>query len=195
MKLFLLFFILPIYSFDTKENDFILKNLSPPKQYWEVNGGSCGEACVFSITEYLEQNISQKKINQLATKQNRGMYSNELIEVLKKLNIKFKNISFNSSKRTQFIDKIINKLNSGNPIILGVKIYPDENPKWVCDHFILLVGYNKTTNELIYNSNDNRERILIKKILNKENGYSLVHKSNYIFAIEIFLNDKLITYN
>jgi ABC-type bacteriocin/lantibiotic exporter with double-glycine peptidase domain len=191
MRLFLLFFILPVYSFDTKESDHILKNLNPPSEYWEVEGGSCGEACIFSITEYLNQNISQKNINKLATKQNRGMYSNELIHVLKKLNINFKNISSNFANKNEFIQKLTNVLDSGNPIILGVKIYPDENPKWACDHFILIVGYNKTTNELIYNSNDSRERIKIKKILNKENGYSILHKSNYIFAIEIILKDKI----
>jgi len=80
---------------------------------------------------------------------------------------------------------VIEKISQGNPIILGVKKYPDKHPFWDCDHFILLVGYNQQKDELIYNNFNKRERIKIEKLLNKSDGYSLINRYGFINYIEI----------
>jgi hypothetical protein len=129
--------------------------------------------------------ISQKEINKLAKAPGRGIYSKEVLPVLKKLKIPHKEISTIVSDYTSFIHKIIiTKLKNGTPIFLGVKVYPDESPNWAVDHFILVVGYNELTEELIVNSDNARERVKFSKLLNTENGLSLVHKSRYVYAIE-----------
>lgn len=175
-----------LLGFERKEGDIILEKLNPPDTYWEIPEGSCGEACIWSITQSLKINISQPEINAIVNPPNRGIHSGEIIKILKKLNIPFINLSSTVSNPSVFLkEKVIENLKAGNPVLLGVKIYPDENPKWVCDHFILVVGYNAQTKEFIYNSNNERERITQSKLLNKRNGYSILHKSKYIYALQI----------
>lgn len=181
--------IVSLFSFEKKQGDILLNNLNPPNTYWEIPEGSCGEACIWSISNFLKINISQEEINSLVKAPNRGIHSGEIVKILKKLNIPHTNLSANVSSPSLFLkETILPSLKSGNPILLGVKIYPDENPKWACDHFILVVGFNPVTKELIYNSNDERERVKISKLLNKENGYSILHKSKYIYALKILLS-------
>lgn len=186
----ILLFIIPnlLFGFEKKEGDFIVKEFEPPNEYWEVEGGSCGEAVLETVFKKYNLNYSQKKINLLAGNPKRGIYSNEVLSLLVKLKIPHKNISTRTTKTEIFIkEKLIEVLKNNHSIFFGVKIYPDEYPKWAVDHFILLVGYNEKTNELIYNSFNERKRIKISKLLNSKEGYSLVHRSNYIYAIEFLL--------
>lgn len=175
-----------LLSFEKKEGDVILEKFNPPDTYWEIPEGSCGEACIWSISQFFKINISQKEINAIVNPPNRGIHSGEILKILKKLKIPFTNISSTVSDPSLFLkEKIIKNIQAGNPVLLGVKIYPDENPKWVCDHFILIVGFNSETKELIFNSNEERDRITQSKLLNKKDGYSILHKSKYIYAIQI----------
>lgn len=176
----------PLFSFENKEGDVILENLEPPKVYWDIPEGSCGEACIWAITNSLKMKISQKKINALANSPGRGIHSGEILKVLKKLKIPFTEMSSTASDHRLFLEeKIIASIKTGNPVLLGVKIYPDENPEWACDHFILVVGFNETAQELIYNSNDERSRITLAKLLNRKEGYSILHRSKYVYAVKI----------
>ncbi len=175
-----------LLSFEKKEGDVILEKFNPPDIYWEIPEGSCGEACIWSVSQFFKINISQKEINEIVNPPNRGIHSGEILKVLKKLKIPFSNISSTVSDPSLFLkEKIIKNIEAGNPVLLGVKIYPDENPQWVCDHFILIVGFNPYTKELIFNSNEERDRIKQSKLLNKKDGYSIIHKSKYIYAIQI----------
>lgn len=175
-----------LFSFELKKGDVILEKFNPPPTYWEIPEGSCGEACIWSISQFFKINISQKEINAIVNPPNRGIHSGEILKILKKLEIPFTNISSTVSSPSLFLkEKIIKSIQAGNPVLLGVKIYPDENPKWVCDHFILIVGFNSETKELIFNSNEERNRITQSKLLNKKDGYSILHKSKYIYAIQI----------
>jgi ABC-type bacteriocin/lantibiotic exporter with double-glycine peptidase domain len=181
--------IVSLFSFEKKEGDLILENLNPPASYWEIPEGSCGEACIWSLSHFLKINISQEEINFLVKTPNRGIHSGEIIKILKKLKIPYTNLSANVSNPSLFLkETILPSVKAGNPILLGVKIYPDENPKWACDHFILVVGLNPITKELIYNTNDERERVKISKLLNKKTGYSILHKSKFIYALKILLS-------
>ncbi len=183
---FLIFFTSSLlFSFDKIEGDKIINGFEPPKEYWEVDGGSCGESVLQIIFQHFDKNYSQAEINKLAGDPKRGIYSNEVLDLLKKLKIPNKNISERTIEPKKILEeKIINTLKKNHPIFFGVKIYPDESPKWAVDHFILLIGYNEIRNELIYNSFNERKRINISKLLNKKKGYSLISKHNYIFAIE-----------
>ncbi len=51
------------------------------------------------------------------------------------------------------------------------------------DHFILLVGYNEDTNELIFNDFNKRKRMDAEDLLQKREGYSIVNKSGYLNAV------------
>ena len=52
-----------LFSFELKKGDVILEKFNPPPTYWEIPEGSCGEACIWSISQFFKINISQKEIN------------------------------------------------------------------------------------------------------------------------------------
>jgi len=139
------------------QHDIIIPGLPPPKQYYEIKGGSCGEAVLSSIYKASGLCISQKQINKSGGAPGRGLYTHELFKSLKYYKIPHKKIPGKVKNYNDFIKtNLIANINKNIPVLLGVKVYPDQHPNWACDHFILIVGYNKKTRELIYNSDDNR---------------------------------------
>jgi len=167
-----------------KKGDVIIKGFSPPENYYEIKGGSCGEAALWSVYHAAGLKLSQKEINKSGGLPGRGLYSHELFWSLRKNKIAHKNISQTVTSYDNFINThLIGNVKKKWPVLLGVKVYPDEHPNWACDHFILVIGYNTKRKELIYNSDDERERIKIAKLLNTDEGFSLIFKKKYIFAI------------
>ena len=167
-------------------HDYIIPNTNPPENYFEIEEGSCGEACLFTVFKIQEKAVSQKEINVSGGNPGRGLHGSELFLALNNNDIKYKNISLTIIRDySEYLNKvIIPAILNDNPVLLGVKIYPDEHPEWSSDHFILLIGYNSITDEIIYNSNDERDRIPARKLLNKKRGYSIVDKYKDIFAIQ-----------
>ena len=184
--LILLAFSFNGYSQDTTEQiGFTIPNTGPPKVYYELKEGSCGEACLSTIFDMQGKPMSQEKINKAGGNPGRGLYGDEIIKVLKEKEITYKDISINTRNISVYLYKrIIPSIKANNPVLLGVTVYPTEHPEWLLDHFILLVGYDSSTNEIIYNSFDRQDRILVEKILNKKKGYSIVTKHREIYAIQ-----------
>ncbi len=187
------------------EDDKIIPGLLPPNFRLEILEGSCGESCLWSIINSENFITSQIEINKEGGYPGRGLHVNELHKPLDEYNIKYVDnmnksyfkyvlsflnpiniFSSHSTKSRDFLyNKIITKIKQGNPIILGVKIYPDKHFFWDCNHFILLVGYNEKTNELIFNDFDERKRINADKLLDKTEGYSIINRYNFLNYIEI----------
>ena len=187
------------------EGDKIIPNLLPPDYLFEIKQGSCGEACLWSIINSDSFRVTQFEINRIGGDPGRGLQTFELAEPLKECGIEyidkmhksyFKYIMafFNPYKlfssqddcyRNYLYNEIIEKLKKGHPIILGVKIYPDKHFFWDSDHFILLVGYNENTKELIFNDFTQRKRIDAEKLLDKTTGFSLINRYNFHNYIEI----------
>jgi len=67
--------------------------------------------------------------------------------------------------------------------MIGVKVYPTQFPQWAYDHFILLVGYNRESDELLFNDFNNRRRIPAATLLNEDPGYSFINPFNIVFAV------------
>ena len=187
------------------EGDKTISGLLPPKFIHEITEGSCGEACIWSLVNSKSFVASQIEINKNGGDPGRGLHGNELYRSLDSYNIEFidnirksyfkyvisffnpANIFLSNEKeyRDYLYDVIIEKIKQGIPIILGIKIYPDEHFFWDTDHFILLVGYNEQTNEIIYNDFNKRKRINAEKLLDKIDGYSLINRYNFLNYIEI----------
>jgi hypothetical protein len=164
--------------------DRIIEKFEPPSRYYQIREGSCGEACLWSVLRNRNIRVSQEAINRTGGNPGRGLHSGELFTVLKRYRIRYRKIPGRVTSYQHYLEKrILAALVKGSPLLIGVKIYPDVNPQWACDHFILAVGYNKKRQELIYNSFNRRYRIKYTKLLNREKGYSLVSKQNYVFAI------------
>lgn len=164
--------------------DRIIHSYDPPNSYYNIKGGSCGEACLWSILQNKNITVSQKTINIAGGNPGRGLHSSELFTVLKHFNIRYYRIPGRvRSYQDHLQSKIIGSLKKGRPVLLGVKVYPDSTPAWACDHFILVVGFNAARKEMIYNSFNHRYRIRFSKLLNTKKGYSLKSRHKYIFAI------------
>jgi len=70
-------------------------------------------------------------------------------------------------------------------MIIGVKSYPTQNSQWFVDHFVLVVGYNERTDELIFNDFNKRKRISVKKLMDSSPGYSFVSDHNMVLAFKL----------
>jgi len=138
--------------------------------------------------------ITQIEINKAGGFPGRGLHFDELFVAMDELELNYIDLSRELPSVDSVIleqgysdflyDEVIKNVLSGNPILLGVKVYPTQFDAWACDHFILIVGYNESTDELIYNDFSNRNRISAEKLLNEEEGYSLINSFNFVIAIE-----------
>ncbi|MCF7813748.1 MAG: hypothetical protein K9N40_04650 [Candidatus Cloacimonetes bacterium] len=177
----------------TVEGDFLIPNLPPPTYSLAIDEGSCGENVVWTIRQKLKKPISQYEINVAGGMPGRGLHSDEMLVAMNKLQIPYKEISDQfedqaedllSQKYHDFLyEKVIPQVLAENPVMIGVKVYPNRFPQWPYDHFVLLVGYNKNTDELIFNDFNNRRRMPAAKLLNQEPGYSFVNQFNIVFAV------------
>ncbi|PCI19087.1 hypothetical protein COB64_04230 [Candidatus Wolfebacteria bacterium] len=166
-------------------NEYIIPNSKPDPERFKIPEGNCGEACLSTVFRMQGKTTPQKKINASGTIYNRGLHGSEIKNVVQKKNIIHRDISIVTTKYSEYVREIIIPIIlSGNPILLGVKIYPDTHPYWSADHFILLVGYDPNTDKIFYNTGHLRRKISVNKLLNKEDGYSLLNKRNKIYAIQ-----------
>lgn len=166
--------------------NFRIENLAPPTDYYQIIEGSCGESILWTICHYFGKNLSQEDINIIGGDPGRGLHANEVIKVLDSLKIQYKDWD-KAATWESTVDTLKSIIIRGNPIILGVKIYPDRYPQWYCDHFILVTGMNTRSNVFYYNSFTSTEMVSFDKLCNTQKGYSLINKYNALFAIEIIL--------
>ncbi|TYB31260.1 MAG: hypothetical protein FXF47_05025 [Candidatus Mcinerneyibacterium aminivorans] len=187
-----------IYEDAKKDGDFKISNLLPPKYVLSIREGSCGETCLWSITNKLNLNKTQLEINMAGTDKNRGLHADEIAKAVEKFDVSYNTLSrsvdSNSKKQLKknyykfLYEGVINAVKRGNPVIIGVKVLPTRFEQWALDHFVLVVGYNSKTDELIYNDFENQKRIKAQKLLNEDPGYSFINKYNWVFAIEFLLS-------
>lgn len=188
-----------------KLRDMVIPGVPPPRFKLDIPEGSCGEACLWSVINADSFRCTQIETNYIAGNRGRGLYTYELPKVLDYYGIKNLNLikrslvaeimgyvnPFIGRKvyEAYLYDIIIPSIKKGRPILLGVKNYPNRFPFWDqrywwhVDHFILLVGYNEDTNELIFNDFNKRKRIDADDLLQRRDGYSIVNKSGYLNAI------------
>ena len=177
-------------SFTTTQStlafDFTIKNLDPPTESYSIPEGNCGEAVLWTICQYFGKQLSQQQINSIGGNPGRGLHGGEVVMVLDSLKIPFNELE-KADTWENTVDTLRNIIMRGNPIIVGVKLYPDNHPEWFCDHFILFTGTNTLNKVFYYNSINNSYSISYAKLCDTSNGPSLVNKYNALFALEILL--------
>ncbi|HPJ59291.1 MAG TPA: FISUMP domain-containing protein [Bacteroidales bacterium] len=177
-------------TFTTVEDaDFRIENLEPPEHYYPIPEGSCGESVLWTICQRFGLDLSQEEINQIGGDPGRGLHGGEMINVLDSLKIPYRPIRFAYTWENT-VDTLKNTMLRRNPVILGVKIYPDSHPEWYADHFILFAGTNTNTRVFYYNDFISKRSISYEKLCNTTDGYSLINSYYALFALEIILPDK-----
>jgi hypothetical protein len=103
--------------------------------------GWCGETCIQMAMAYYGHELPQEDINRAAGSPS-DITEVDMDRALNALGVTFE--AWDESRRdvTAFIEWIKEHLDNGHPVICGTKIYPDENPDWYVDHFVLAVGFD-----------------------------------------------------
>ena len=192
--------------------DRVIRGLLPPRSRLLIEEGDCGEACLWTLLRARGIKTTEIDINEDAGAPGRGLHAYELHRVLEKYDVRYrdtmgrppiayaplliKSLFSRRSPSTQeatyrsfLYDEVIASVERGTPVILGVKVYPGGHALHPLDHFILVVGHNEETDEIIYNSHNERARMKVEKLLDQSDGYSLINRYDLTSAIFVPLPD------
>lgn len=160
-------------------------NLGIPDRAWAPGHddvGWCGETCIQMALGHYGREISQEQINQAAGSP-ADITEIDMDRALKALGVTSE--TWNESNRDvdQFIAWVRSQVSAGRPVICGTKIYPDENPSWYVDHFVLAVGFGETG--LLLNTQldcDGQQLISDEQLASQEEGYAFQNSQRRYFG-------------
>jgi len=86
-----------------------------------------------------------------------------------------------------FMRWIKESVKKGNPVVVGLKRYPDRHKRWFCDHFVLVVGYDQVGFLLNTNvrSDGGQTRRSYENITSDNGGLSFKNKYDRYFGMAI----------
>jgi hypothetical protein len=147
--------------------------------------GWCGEACIQMAMGYYGKEVSQHLINESGHPRHPDLYAGDIDKALGVLGVL--GVSFSDFESTgdaaAFIDWIQRQLRLSHPVICGCKIYPDENPHWSLDHFVLVVGFDPQG--LWLNTQvDLSGQVMVSyaQLQSRRKGYSFANRQHYYFG-------------
>jgi hypothetical protein len=145
--------------------------------------GWCGEACIQMAMGYYGKEISQQAINRAGRPDHPDLYAYDLDDAMDALGISYLEWKWGNRDLESFIVWIKKQLAAGFPVICGVKIYPDKQPNWYLDHFVLVVGFNEYG--MIINTQpdlDGQMLIPYSQLVSSNPGYSFKSRKNRYFG-------------
>ena len=146
--------------------------------------GWCGEACIQMAMGFYGKEVSQAEINKAGRPAHPDLYENDIEKALDALSVRYVAWDRSNHDPKACVAWIIDQLRQGRPLICGVKFYPDENPTWTVDHFVLAVGFGDQG--LLVNTNtDGQERVSFDRLVSRNEGMSLRNKSDeyYVWTV------------
>ena len=166
-------------------------DLGIPDRSWDPTRpdhsvGWCGEACIQMAMAYYGREVSQHTINEAGEPDHADLYVYDLADALNALGVSY--VAWNESdpEVSNFIAWIEDQVGRGRPVLCGIKIYPDENPGWYLDHFVLVVGFN--SEGLLVNTQldlHGQQTISRSQLSSMNNGYSFESSHRHYFGISI----------
>ncbi len=149
--------------------------------------GWCGETSIQMALGYYGKQVSQQAINLAGKPKQPDLWEDDINVALDALGVKYAAWDENDWDVDGFLTWITTQLEAGYPVLLGVKIYPDENPDWEVDHFVLVVGCDKDS--LIINTNNAGEgqvHATYDELTNNfVDSYSIINRQKYLFGRSI----------
>ncbi len=140
--------VLSIGSLSSGKEELVGVDLAIPGRVWDPSRpdksvGWCAEACVQMAMAYYGVEVSQAAINRAGRPDHPDLYLHDIDEALDTLGVCYKAWDESVTDVSDFVAWIKDQLAAGYPVLCGVKIYPDEQPDWSLDHFVLAVGYDQ----------------------------------------------------
>jgi len=195
-----------VYRGIPREGDQVIPGLLPPRSRLRIHEGDCGEACLWTLLRAWGVELTKVDINEIGTGSSRGLHCYELHRVLKNHGLDYRDTMWRPSlsfiprfvrsffksspveERTALYRRflygeIIASVLRGVPVILAVKAVPETHALYPAEHFVLVVGYNPQTDEMIYNSHNRRNRFKASKLLDIIDTYSLVNRYDWTGAL------------
>ena len=170
------------------ETDILIPDIPPPSTFPKYTGGCCIETCLWAILNAKGISMTIEEITALGRMHlpGWGLSSYEIVNVLEKLDIDYKYtlspkiegyypFLFGNSYEDILREKVIRKVKEGIPVMFGLKYLPYHIPYIPMDHFILIIGYNEETDEIIYNDINQINRSTVSKLVDGSYGYSAVN--------------------
>jgi Peptidase_C39 like family len=137
------------------------------------SGGWCCETTIQMALSYYGVYASQKVINRAAKPEHPDIWAHETPRAMTNMGLEFS--SWKEGSLEDFMKWVRGQLAKGRPVLLGMKIYPDEHPEWARDHVLLGVGY--TEHALTYNTTwGKRETKSFAGLSSKDKGLSFANR-------------------
>lgn len=156
--------------------------------------GWCGEASLQMAAMYNGVYVSQGRINRLGNAKHLDLYSAEIVPAMERIGFKYEGYE-NVEGQTvdDYIKWIEERIQEGKPVFSGIKLYPNGNPEWNLDHFVLMVGYEDQ--QMTYNANTpgyGQLTVSFEDLGTGEETYRLYNSFNNYFgyAIEGFKDEE-----
>lgn len=178
------------------EADILIPDSSPPSTVPKYINGCCIETCIWTILNNKGLGMSIEEITAVGNMHLKGwgLSSLEILDVLNKLDIEYK---YSLAPRVEGLpllwsqtyediirEKVVKKVKEGIPVMFGLKYLPYQVPYLPMDHFILVVGYNEETDEIIYNDINQINRSTVSKLVDGSFGYSAINYFDFSYIIQ-----------
>jgi len=103
--------------------------------------GWCGETAIQEALLHFGVWASQRIIHGAGNSVHPDLYSSEIPTALSQLGVGYVAYGPKAKGFAAYESFVRGALDSGDPVLAGVKILPTEHPAWGLDHFVLVVGH------------------------------------------------------
>ncbi|MBU0992330.1 MAG: carboxypeptidase regulatory-like domain-containing protein [Proteobacteria bacterium] len=181
------------------DTDILIPDIPPPPTFPKgYIAGCCIETCLWAVLHAKGMDMSIEEITATGNMHldGWGLSSIEIVDVLKKLGVNHKFTYAQKIESFLFIcaqtyedilrEKVIARVKEGVPVMFGLKYLPYfyNYLPLPMDHFVLAVGYNEETDEIIYNDINQVNRTTVTKLIDASFGYTALNFYDVIWVVE-----------
>jgi hypothetical protein len=170
-----------------KNGKTVLLNIGPREDALDhPPEGWCAETAIQEALLYFGAYYPQKAINAAGRPEHPDLYSNEIPTALKNLHVAYE--MWPSDKPNQKLDEYMAwvrlHIAAGNPVFVGLKLFPTEHDEWSLDHFSLVVGTDGR-GMLVNTAWGYREPRTETQLTSEEEGLSFWNKYREYFGLSL----------
>lgn len=102
--------------------------------------GWCGEVSIQMVALHYGAWLPQRHIHGLVPTKHADLWEDELPAAMTAAGLSYE--SWSGTSEPRFLQWLVEALRRGRPVIVGVKLVPDEHPDWEVDHLMPVVGFS-----------------------------------------------------